>query len=165
MIVREIERSDCQNLIALFKALDRETEFMLYEPGERDFSKSNQDSIINSFLNSPSKTMLISENSKELTGFIAGVGGKTQRTKHALYIAVGIKQAFTGQNLGATFFEIIEGWAKKNEFHRLELTVMEHNKRAIKLYKSLGFIEEGIKHHSIKLNSGFINELSMYKLI
>lgn len=165
MIIRDVELKDSGKIIDLLKVLDTETEFMLYEPDERNYDLENQKQIIEGFITSPSKTMLVSENSRDITGFIVGIGGSTQRTKHNLYIVIGIKQNFTGQNLGATFFEILEKWAKKHNFSRLELTVMTHNQRAIKLYKSIGFLQEGVKHNSIKLKNGFVDEICMYKLI
>ncbi len=165
MLIREVELKDSEKMVKLLKCLDTETEFMLYEPGERDYDLIHQKSILKSFVESPNKTMLISENNREITGFIVGIGGDVKRNRHNLYIVIGIKQEFTGQNLGATFFEILEKWAGKHGFHRLELTVMSHNERAIKLYKSLGYIEEGIKHDSMKLESGYVDEIYMSKLI
>lgn len=165
MLIREVELKDYEKMIKLLKCLDTETEFMLYEANERDYDIENQKCIIQSFIESPNKTMLISENNREITGFIVGIGGNVRRNRHNLYIVIGIKQDFTGQNLGVTFFEILEKWADKHDFRRLELTVMSHNERAIKLYKSLGYIKEGIKHDSMKLDSGYVDEIYMSKLI
>lgn len=165
MLIREVEITDSEKMVKLLRCLDTETEFMLYEPNERDCNVENQKNVLKGFIESSSKTMFISENQKELSGFIVGVGGVANRTKHNLYIVIGIKQGYTGQKLGVTLFKSLEKWAIEQKFHRLELTVMSHNERAIKLYKSLGYIEEGLKHHSIKLGSEYIDEISMYKLI
>ncbi|MER1957938.1 MAG: GNAT family N-acetyltransferase [Solibacillus sp.] len=40
-------------------------------------------------------------------------------------------------------------WAKQQQLHRLELTVIEHNHQAIHLYRKMGFKEEGIKRDSL----------------
>ncbi|WP_261797763.1 GNAT family N-acetyltransferase [Kurthia senegalensis] len=36
---------------------------------------------------------------------------------------------------GQNFFEYITNWAKQEQIHRLELTVIENNEQAIHLYK------------------------------
>jgi RimJ/RimL family protein N-acetyltransferase len=47
---------------------------------------------------------------------------------------IGILQAFAGQGLGTQFFQLLEDWALQHNLHRLELTVMCHNKQAVHLY-------------------------------
>ena len=47
-------------------------------------------------------------------------------------------QQFTGQGVGKQLMNKLESWAIESGIHRLELTVMEHNERAIKLYKAFG---------------------------
>ena len=119
MLIREVELKDYEKMIKLLKCLDTETEFMLYEPNERDNDIGHQKNIIQNFIDSPSRTMLISENNREITGFIVGIGGDVKRNKHNLYIVIGIKQDFTGQNLGATFFEILEKWGRETRLPQI----------------------------------------------
>jgi RimJ/RimL family protein N-acetyltransferase len=47
----------------------------------------------------------------------------------------------------------------------MELTVMEHNQKGIRLYEKLGFEREGIKRCSVKIDGNFINEFYMSKLL
>lgn len=45
--------------------------------------------------------------------------------------------------------------------HRIELSVYDFNHRGIKVYKRLGFVEEGIKRESYKDKNGYHNEITM----
>jgi len=59
----------------------------------------------------------------------------------------------------------LEEWAQFNGYHRLELTVMESNVAAKKLYSKCGFVEEGVKRDSMKINGAYVNEFYMSKLL
>ncbi len=65
----------------------------------------------------------------------------------------------------SAFLVAIEAQATKNQLHRIELTVMEHNTRAFALYKKTGFETEGIKRDSLKINGHYVNEHYMALLI
>jgi RimJ/RimL family protein N-acetyltransferase len=82
-----------------------------------------------------------------------------------MYIVIGILQSYSGQGIGAKLFERLEQWAREEEFHRLELTVMTHNHRAIGLYNKMGFKVEGVKKHSLFVNGEYVDEYYMSKLI
>ena len=111
--------------------------------------------------------MLVFESGENNTinGFLVAVGGTLNRNKHSLYCVLGIRQNYTGNGVGLKLLLEMESWAKSNQFHRLELTVMEHNSRAISLYKSFGFEVEGLKKNSLKVNGQYVNEHYMSKLI
>ena len=167
MNIRNVEKKDSAQLIELFELLDSETEFMLFEAGERSISKPEQERIIKEFQDSSSKLMLVfeSEDNNTIAGFLVAVGGTVNRNKHSLYCVLGIRQSDTGNGVGLKLLLEMEDWAKNNQFHRLELTVMEHNTRAISLYKLFGFEVEGFKKNSLKVNGQYVNEHYMSKLI
>ena len=167
MITRPATTSDATAMLELFRDLDSETQFMLYEPGERTTTPEQQQHIILDFIETPSKTMQVAVDgaSGEIAGFIVGIGNTQARNRHSVYCVIGIRQQFTGQGVGQQLLEALENWAREQQLHRLELSVMEHNHRAISLYRKCGFQSEGIKRHAIKINGQFINEYLMAKLL
>jgi RimJ/RimL family protein N-acetyltransferase len=82
-----------------------------------------------------------------------------------VYIVVGVLQAYSGQGIGTRLFREVEKWAREQELHRLELTVMTHNERAIHLYKKMGFEIEGTKRDSICVDGTYVDEYYMAKLL
>ena len=141
----------------MFKQLDSETKFMLYEPDERKTTIEQQRNIISGFSESICKTMFVAVDSEnnEIAGFTVGIGNELSRNKHAAYCVIGVLQKYTGRGVGRKLLQSLELWAKENEIHRLELTVMEHNTRAIALYKSFCFETEGVKRDSLKVNGRY----------
>ncbi|MGY0216166.1 N-acetyltransferase family protein [Endozoicomonadaceae bacterium StTr2] len=167
MITRSATVDDAPAMLDLFRDLDSETQFMLYEPGERTTTLEQQQEIIQDFIESPFKTMLVAvdESSNEIAGFTVGIGNTKARNRHSVYCVIGLRQQYTGQGVGKQLIDKLENWSRERQLHRMELSVMEHNHRAISLYRKCGFQSEGIKRHAIKIDGQFINEYLMAKLL
>jgi RimJ/RimL family protein N-acetyltransferase len=56
-------------------------------------------------------------------------------------------------------------WAADKGIHRIELVVLSHNLSAIGLYKKMGYVEEGVRQQSSYLESQFVDEIYMAKLL
>lgn len=166
MTIRHAHIDDAQQLITLFDTLDRQSTFMLLAPGERDLSLENQQKQMLNFIDSTSQVMFVKQREQaELVGFVVGVAGNFKRNKHSLYCVMGVVEQYQAQGIGKALLNRLQDWAKQHHIHRLELTVMAHNTQAIGLYKSFGFVQEGIKRDSIFIAGQFINELYMSKLL
>jgi len=163
--IRPPRQSDASLLIDLFKKLDTQTSFMLFEPDERVISVEQQTQRISEFENAERRQMLVAKSAQQMVGVVVGNGGNANRNRHTLVIAIGVDLEFCGRGIGFRLMNALEAWAKDLHFHRLELTVMRHNERAIRLYEKCGYRQEGIKRHSLKVNGDFVDELQMAKLI
>ena len=71
------------------------------------------------------------------------IGGQLRRNYHKGSVVMGVTQKYTGKGNGSKLLEHLIEWCKMSSLHRLELTVMTHNERAIALYKKYGFSVEG----------------------
>jgi RimJ/RimL family protein N-acetyltransferase len=56
-------------------------------------------------------------------------------------------------------------WAAAHGLHRLELTVMAHNTRAIALYERMGFTVEGRRAECLLVDGQFVDELTMAAIL
>jgi RimJ/RimL family protein N-acetyltransferase len=102
----------------------------------------------------------------ELVGFLRVHGNAARRLSHSALIVIGIVREFWHQGVGTRLFEVMEDWAQKQEIHRLELTVMVPNLRAVGLYHNRGFVVEGLRRNSIRYADGtFVDEYMMAKLL
>ncbi len=80
-------------------------------------------------------------------------------------LVIGVLQAFTGQGFGKELVNKLEVWAMSHGYSRLDLTVMQHNERAKRLYESCGFEVEGLKRYSLVVDGEYVDELYMSKLL
>lgn len=164
MIIRNIKLEDAENFLRMLLELDKETEYMMFEPSERINDVNIQRSRIKEML-TDRNLLLIAEENNEIVGFISVERGIPRRIKHVGYIVVGIRKDFRKQGIGTRFFEELEIWARQNNITRLELTVMCNNVVAKKLYEKMGFQIEGIKKNSMFVNGKYVDEFYMAKLI
>ena len=168
MTIRTITPDDAEIFFHMMCRLDEETEYMLYEPGERrermkDLNrlKANLEASENG-----DDLLLAAVNEKEeIVGYIWAERGKLNRIRHTAYIVTGILQAYRGQGIGTQFFQLLDTWARANEIIRLELTVECANAGAKRLYEKQGFQVEGIRSKSMKVNGILVDEYYMAKIL
>jgi RimJ/RimL family protein N-acetyltransferase len=165
--IREITPDDAEAFLALCKRLDQETRFMLLEPDERTLTPDEQRQALENLLATGRSTIFVAEagQSGELVGYLAIKGGTYRRERQRATLVIGILQAFTGQGIGSRLFQVMERWARQRGFHRLELTVMVHNQRALALYLRQGFMIEGLRHQALVVDGQYIDEYYMAKLL
>jgi len=163
--IRKIRETDSESFLRLCKKLDEETQFMMLESGERKISIEEQTKTIKQILQRNNQMIFIAESETELVGYVSAFGGDFKRNRHCAHIIIGILQAFGSQGIGKKLFSELEQWAKQIGIHRLELTVMYHNERAINLYKKMGFEIECIKKDSLLVNEKYVDEFYMAKLL
>lgn len=164
MIIREIELEDALLFNAFLRQLDNETDYMLFEPGERKEITSETKNHIKKILENES-FMIIAETKGKIVAYASAERGYVRRIKHTAYIVIGILKEYQRKGIGTHFMNQIDNWAKKSGVHRLELTVIDRNITAINLYTNQGFTIEGIRKDAVMLNDNYSNELYMCKLI
>lgn len=165
MMIRTIRPNDAEQFLSLCKKLDDETQFMMLEPGERTTTVEEQRNHIERLLARENSTIIVVEQEGQLVGYLGAFGGEFKRSKHSVYIVIGILQAFTGRGIGSQLFTALEEWAHENLIHRLELTVMNHNEKGVALYRKSGFEVEGTKKHALLVNGQYVDEYYMAKLL
>ncbi|WP_219975616.1 GNAT family N-acetyltransferase [Rubrobacter xylanophilus] len=165
MRIRHVREGDAEALLDLRRQLDRETAFMLLEPGERITTISQETAQIRRCLDADNSTILVAEASGRLAGYLEAHGGEYRRNRRTAELVIGILQEFAGRGIGTALMSEAERWARRHGIHRLELTVMEHNETAISLYGKMGFDVEGRRRDSLFVEDSFVDELYMAKLL
>lgn len=165
MCIRLIRPGDAEAYRTLNLQLDAETPYRLYEEGERRGDIEEFAGEIERFCAQPQSAIIVAEDERDgrLVGYLQAIGRPQRRIRHVVSINVGILQSHTGRGLGAQLFAYLEQWAHQNGVLRLDLSVMQNNPNAQKLYRRLGFAEEGIKRRSMRLGNEFVDEIYMSK--
>ena len=72
-------------------------------------------------------------------------------TAHVVSLTIAIHEGYQGRGLGKKLMAHLISWTRAHpKIEKLELQVRSSNERAISLYKSLGFTEEGRKTRRLK---------------
>ncbi|GAA0466128.1 GNAT family N-acetyltransferase [Alkalibacillus silvisoli] len=165
MIIREVKSADSEKLSTLIQQVDQSSDYMLWEPGERNISPENQLKMIENIETQENSTILVSEDNDHLVGYILALGGKARRNRHSAYLVVGILKEYRGQGIGRKLLSAINQWATEHNIHRLELSAVGRNKAGLSLYKKMGFEIEGTKRDSLLIDGEFVDEYYMSKLL
>ena len=80
---------------------------------------------------------------------------------HVGSVAMGLRPEWRGQGWGTKLMREAVGRAHAFGFTRVELTVYSDNVRAHALYTKLGFIEEGVKLRSVRIDGVEFDEIMM----
>lgn len=164
IILRRLTPDDSESFWNLKNTLDGETDFMLFEPGERKKNLESTQSFLQGTLEG--KGFIIgAEHDGKLIGYLSAERGSPNRVKHSAYIVTGILSDFRGKGLGSKFFDELIKWSEENLISRLELTVTCINTAAKNLYEKKGFVIEGIKKNSLCVNGEFRDEYYMAKYL
>jgi RimJ/RimL family protein N-acetyltransferase len=163
--IRPATPADADALLELKLTLDQETRFMMLEPGERRETPDIVAAQLMAIDALPNAIVLVAEQAGALVGYVEAQGGTFRRNRHSASVVIGIRKAAAGRGIGTALLDALGEWAVRCGVHRLELTVMEHNERAIGLYRRWGFEIEGKRRHSVRVDGVWIDELAMAKLL
>ena len=165
VLIRPIQVADAAAFAALLEQLDHESRFLMFEPGERNTSATHWQSLIEAMLAGDESTIFVAEHEGELVGFLRARGETLHRVRHTALIGLAIRQSYVGQGMGTRLFAAVEEWARTRNLHRLHLTVMTHNHRAVALYQKMGFVIEGLHKATMWVDGQYVDEFTMAKLL
>lgn len=163
--IKKIKTEDARVFLELSEKLDNETEFRAFEPGERKTTVAETEDFLNKVINSGNCMIFLAFVNDKPAGILEAAGGIFNRNRHMAHINIAVLLEYTGKGIGRMLFEALEEWARRAELKRLELTVFDYNSNAIKLYTKMGYLTEGRKRASFKVNGKFVDEIMMAKLL
>ncbi|OFI49320.1 hypothetical protein BG261_01690 [Floricoccus tropicus] len=154
---------EADKLFQLMSTLDKETNYMLYQPEERKYDRKKLETFIQN--TSENGLILVAEEDSEYNGYIFAQVTPLTKIKHSAYLVIGVLSDHAGQGLGSELLAQVIDWARVSGIHRLELTVVTENSAAIGLYKKFGFIQEGVKKDSLLVNGRYYDEFYMARIL
>ena len=163
MEIRNIRIEDAENYLDMLLNLDKETKFMMFEPGERSTDINAVKNAIKKSIND-NNLFLVVTYKENIVGFLSIQRGEYRRIRHTGYLVVGIREKYRGMGIGNALFSKIDTWAMENNITRLELTVICSNTIAKHLYEKNGFIVEGIKKKAMIIDDKYVDLFSMAKI-
>ncbi|HXH96847.1 MAG TPA: GNAT family protein [Gaiellaceae bacterium] len=162
--IRPAVPSDAERLLELKLVLDRETSFMMLEPGERTETAAEVAAHLAEVDGRGNSIVLVADDGTSLLGYVEADGGRFRRNRHSAQVVIGVRQASSGRGIGQALLRELSAWAERRGVHRLELTVMAHNARAVALYEAAGYELEGTRSHSLVVDGRYVDELALAKL-
>jgi len=165
-IVRQVAEDNAENLIAYSKTVFASTNQVLTTLEEYTITVADEKTWINNINKSSNSKLLIAEMEGRIVGFLFFIGQQKVKIAHVGELGINVHPDYQGMGIGRALMEILIEWANSHSLiEKIVLQVFATNHKAISLYQSLGFEEEGRFVKAIKQQDGeYVDVVQMYLL-
>lgn len=110
--------------------------------------------------------VLICEKDKEIIGILDFQRKKIKSMSHCGDFEIIVKNEYTNNGIGKAIVSYFEQYIKKHTtVQKVNLKIPANNKKAIKMFRELGFLKEGIRQKSIFSNGEYLDQVLMGKVV
>lgn len=154
-------------MLAYIRPVAAETEFFILQPDEFPQTDEQERKWVQDHLDHPGQIVLLAEADRTIIGNVSFENGPHRRIAHRGSLGVAVVKEWRGRGVGRMLLETLLDWARANPLiEKVCLDVFATNQTAIRLYKSLGFVEEGLQSKDIKLGpERYVDTLAMCRFV
>lgn len=163
LVLRPAEKEEAGEILAYLNQVGGESDNLLFgENGFQGMPIEAEERFIEEIASAAACVMLIGR----IDGEIACVGSLSasarERIAHNGELAISVKRKFWGLGVGTHLLEGLIGFARQcGSIRILHLGVKAENRRAIELYRKLGFQEIGRYPQFFKIRGEYYDEILM----
>jgi RimJ/RimL family protein N-acetyltransferase len=156
MIIREAEKKDASILLDYINLVAGQTDYLTFGPGELGLSVVDEEKFIENYLHDSNKLLIMAKIGDEVVGTLGFEAGQMPRLKHRGEFGVTVRKEYWSLGTATSLIRTLIDWAEKScTIRKINLRVRKDNRRAINLYKKLGFTEEGLLTREQSVNGKF----------
>lgn len=155
-VMLQIQRDVLQEEVYFVSSLE---EFQQTVEGQREWIQAKQAH--------PNEVLFVAEDEGRVVGWLVFQTEGRQKTRHTGKFGVMLTAESRGKGLGKQLVTALLDWAHAHpEIEKISLFTFATNTRAISLYKSLGFVEEGRKLKEYKFSDGsYVDDVIMSRFV
>lgn len=166
VIIRRAHKSDAKALIDYLNIIGGESDFLTFGTGQFERNIEQEEEFIVNTLRKNNALFIIAEVNGKIVGNLNFSGGSRQRNAHVGEFGVSVLREYWRNSIGEELIKYLINWSKDSAIiKKINLRVRNDNTRGIRLYKKLGFLEEGILKRDFLINGTFYNSILMGLLI
>jgi RimJ/RimL family protein N-acetyltransferase len=171
-IIRTARAEDAPALLALVRPIFAESQFLLTTLDEFQMTEEQEAVWLQANIDSLGDLVIVAvtdekKGASELVGMLNFHSQTRRRAAHTGELSMSVHKAWRDRGVGRALLLTLIRWAEQHPvLEKLYLQVFATNGRAIALYTSLGFREEGRQIRDIKLESGeYVDVLLMGRFV
>ena len=139
--LRTYEPSDLDALVSLYASLSAETLRWSLPPYDRQKIERWTSDL-------PNKIILLALSQDRVVGHLLITIFQSLRFKGIGELIIYLHQEFQNAGLGSAMIAESISLARMRGLHRIGLSVVADNQKAIRLYENMGFLKEGVRRHN-----------------
>lgn len=157
-LVRRAEPRDAEEMITHVNAVGAERVHIMTERFARTVEEER--AILRQD-NPQASLFLVAFLGQELVGSANFARGQQSKNAHTAALGVALRREVRGLGLGTALMNVGIRWARSVAIRKLTLGVFATNERALRLYRRLGFVEEGRLRGQVILDGLPVDEILM----
>jgi len=167
VIIRSAKRGDARAILEHVHAIFVEGEFVLSTPEDFHMTEELEAAWLQANLDDPGKLAIVAEYEGRIIGLLNFHSEERKRVKHHGELSMSVNIAWRHRGVGRALLLALLAWAEQHPaLEKVCLQVFATNTRAIALYTSLGFQEEGRQVRDVKMESGvYVDVLLMARFV
>jgi RimJ/RimL family protein N-acetyltransferase len=165
--IRTAASDDAAAMLAYIKNVSAETPFFLMEADEFNLSEEQERAWIQEHADRHGWLALEAEAAGEVIGVLSAENGLHRRTAHRCIFGISTARPWRGVGVGTALLDAFLQWAEAHLLiEKVDMEVFATNEMAIRFYKKLGFVEEGVKRREVKLGEDrYVDLISMGRFV
>ncbi len=142
--IRRAEPDDAAAVLAYLGKVGGETVNLTFGAEGPGLSEEEEREYLTRVAASDNSLAILAVDGDEVVASLTFDGGQRQRLRHAGEFGISVLHAYAGQGLGKALLEYMLDWAQRSGVVRkINLKVRVDNLPAIRLYRNMGWVEEG----------------------
>jgi len=166
--LREAVRRDAARYLEHLALIVAETPYMLQSADDPLPDISDQKEILDEYDRRPNCVCIVAARpgpapgKQPIIGSVTLIGGRARRIAHAADLSMGVNRAAWGRGIGGLLLDAALTWARASPMlARVSLSVYSENRVATALYRSRGFVEEGVLRRYAKWDGRYDDLIGM----
>jgi RimJ/RimL family protein N-acetyltransferase len=166
-VIRSAQPDDAAGLLAYIRSVAAETTFFILQAVEFNFTDEQEQQWIRDHLDDPGKLAIAAEIDGTIVGFLSFENGPHKRIRHRGTFGISVQKEWRGKGIATALLQSLIEWAVANPLiEKIGLAVFGNNENAIRLYRNLGFVEEGRRPRELKIGPDcYADDILMYRFV
>ncbi|MEL7648798.1 MAG: GNAT family protein [Sedimentibacter sp.] len=166
LIIRRSKKSDAKDLVDYINSVAGETDYLSFGVGEFGMTVQQEEDFIENTSKKENALSLIAEINGKVVANLNFSGGARRRVSHVGEFGISVQKEYWGHGIGEELIRYLIDWCKSSgTIRKINLRARTDNARGIRLYKKLGFEEEGVLKRDLMVDGIFYDSLCMGLLI
>lgn len=164
IVLRSPEPEDAAADLSCMRQVAGETEFLLISPADVSADVNRHAAALEDVRDDPYQLLLLCLDGEEVVGRLHGFVKPRMKVSHRFRLGLSVRRAYWGQGLATAMLHTAARVAREMECMQIELEVMAHNHRAVRLYEREGYRIAIVHPQAVCLDDGrMMDEYLMIK--
>jgi RimJ/RimL family protein N-acetyltransferase len=161
LVIDRARSADARALIRLAAQVAGESDFLRAGPSERAHNATSHAAFLERLARKRRGFVLKASLGPNLVGTLSLVRPDLPRLHHRAELGISVSAAHWSRGIGRRLMATAIVLARQQGVRKLNLRVRNDNHRAIRLYRSFGFVSEGTSTRALLINGRFFSERHM----